>query len=210
MPPSLARRNSRPKSVDPAPHALPPSASVGQYAIQIAAAHGFNVVTTCSLRHAALLRSYGARHLFDYHNEKVVEKIRDAVPELHYAFDTIGDSTSSGVASQAFGEGKSYLCTVRPGKANTENVTPQTEVTDVLVWTAFMKDHRYGKFYWPPSKDDHELASEFFEKLPSWLEDGRIRSNTPKVLPGGLDAVPRGFQEHRGGKISGYKIVYKL
>lgn len=60
------------------------------------------------------------------------------------------------------------------------------------------------------SEEDHELSSEFFEKLPSLLESGKIKPSIPKIIEGGLDAVPDGFREHRDGKISAYKIVYKL
>jgi hypothetical protein len=59
------------------------------------------------------------------------------------------------------------------------------------------------------SKDDHELASELFQNLPTWLESGTIKPSVPKLLDG-LESVPVGFQEYRDGKISGYKIVYKL
>jgi hypothetical protein len=59
------------------------------------------------------------------------------------------------------------------------------------------------------SKDDHELVAELFEKLPEWLERGPVKPNRPKVLEG-LGAVADGFQEYRDGKISAYKIVYKL
>jgi NADPH-dependent curcumin reductase CurA len=60
------------------------------------------------------------------------------------------------------------------------------------------------------SKDDHELSSELFDKLPTWLESGQIKPNPAKVFDDGLDAIPEGFQEFRDGKVSGYKIVYKL
>lgn len=43
-----------------------------------------------------------------------------------------------------------------------------------------------------------------------WIEEGKIKPNKPKVIPGGLDAVAQGFQEYRDGKISGYKLVYEL
>ncbi|PYH97075.1 GroES-like protein [Aspergillus ellipticus CBS 707.79] len=185
------------------------SSSVGLYTIQIAAMYGLEIVTTCSPKHAELVRSYGARHVFDYRDEKVAEKIKDAVPDLKYVFDTIGKPTSSATASWALNGEGGNLCTVRPGKANTEGVTPGTNITDVLVWTAFLKDHAYGTFKWPASKHDHELTSEFFEKLPEWLEKGVIKPSQPKVLEG-LDSVAQGFQEHRDGKISGFKIVYSL
>lgn len=61
-----------------------------------------------------------------------------------------------------------------------------------------------------PSQEDHDLSCELYDKLPSLLESGKIKPSTPKVFDNGLDAVPDGFQEYRDGKISGYKIVYKL
>ncbi|KAH6618425.1 hypothetical protein C7974DRAFT_30314 [Boeremia exigua] len=185
------------------------SSSVGLYAIQFAALHGFKVVTTCSPRHFDRVKSLGADHAFDYRAKDVVSSIKKAVPGLGYVFDTIGASQSSATASQVIGEQGGVLCTVRPGKADTEGVTERTKVTDVLVWTAFLKDHRYGDFFWPASKDDHELASELFQNLPNWLETGTIKPSVPELLDG-LESVPVGFQKHRDGKISGYKIVYKL
>ncbi|KAF4426982.1 Zinc-type alcohol dehydrogenase-like protein [Colletotrichum fructicola Nara gc5] len=185
------------------------SSSVGLYAIQIAVLHGFKVITTCSPRHFDLVKSLGAKHAFDYHDDDVVESIKQAAPGLKYVFDTIGNKSSSGLASRAIDE-SGGLCTVRPGKANTEDVTKQTKVTDVLVWTAFLKDHRYGSFHWPAHEADHKLGTEFFEKLPGWVEEGKIKPNKAKVIPGGLDGVSKGFQEYRDGNISATKLVYKL
>lgn len=113
--------------------------------------HNFKVITTCSERNFDLVKSLGAHHVFDYRNPDVVKQIREVVPELEYVFDTIGGSDSSKLASNALKETGGRLCTVRPGKANTESVSQQTTVTDVLVWTAFLKDHRYGDLFWPVS-----------------------------------------------------------
>ncbi|PLB53776.1 putative zinc-binding dehydrogenase family oxidoreductase [Aspergillus steynii IBT 23096] len=184
------------------------SSSVGLYTVQLASLYGFEVIATCSPRHADLVRSYGAKHVFDYRDEKVIEKIQATVPNLKHVFDTIGNQSSSTLSSQAT-QKNSRLCTVRPGKANTENVTADTRVTDVLVWTAFLKDHRYGKFHWPASKHDHELSRELFENLPKWLSDGTIKPSEPKVYEG-LKSVADGFQEYRDRKISAYKIVYRV
>lgn len=185
------------------------SSSVGLYAIQIARQHNFNVVTVCSPKHHEKMKSLGASHVFDYKSDDVVEQIKNAAPRTQYIFDTIGDKSSSATASQTLGGAGGTLCTVRPGKANTEGVSSRTTVTDVLVWTAFLKDHEYKEFKWPANKDDHKLSAELFENLPQWLEDGTIRPNEPKVLRG-LEKVPEGFQEYRDGNISGYKIVYSI
>jgi NADPH:quinone reductase-like Zn-dependent oxidoreductase len=122
---------------------------VGLYAIQLAVRCGLNVITTCSPHNADLVRSYGAKYVFDYNDPKVIEEITEVAPDLQYVFDTIGNTTSSALSSRAFGDGERHLCTVRPGKVNTDQVTPNTHVTDVLVWTAFLKEHHFGRFHWP-------------------------------------------------------------
>jgi hypothetical protein len=58
------------------------------------------------------------------------------------------------------------------------------------------------------SVDDHELSAELFEKLPSWLEEGKIKPNNVKLMD--LDSIHDGFDMHRQGKISSFKIVYKV
>jgi NADPH:quinone reductase-like Zn-dependent oxidoreductase len=126
-------------------------ASVGQYAIQIASMYGFNIITTCSPRNFDMIKKLGATHVFDYNDSNVVENIKKAAPDLEYTFDTIGSGDSSAQASQAITSKGGVLCTVRPGKANTENVAKHVKVADVLVWTAFLKDHQYKDFHWPVS-----------------------------------------------------------
>lgn len=178
--------------------------------------HGFEVVTTCSPKHFDLVRSLGAQHVADSRADNVVEQIRDSLTAENktapiYAFDTIGNETSSQLASRVMDATQTTsLCTVRPGKANTDNVTANTKVSDVLVWTAFYKEHKYGDFKWPPHEADHNLASEFCEKIGEWLGSGNIRPNEPRLLDGGLNAVADGFQEYRDGNISAYKVVYMI
>lgn len=116
---------------------------MGLFAVQIAAMYGLNVITTCSPKHHDLVRSLGAKHVFDYRDADVVDKIRKVAPDLRYVFDNIGNETSSATASRALRDGGGTLCTVRPGKAFTDNVAPGTKVVDVLVFTAFLWEHRY-------------------------------------------------------------------
>ncbi|KAH6954162.1 hypothetical protein DER45DRAFT_585806 [Fusarium avenaceum] len=186
------------------------SSSVGLYAVQIAKLHGLEVFTTCSPKYHDLLKSCGVKGVFDYRDPQVVDKIREAVPDLRYVFDTIGNNSSSKTASSAITHSSGVLCTVRPGKANTDDIAKNVKVTDVLVWTAFLQDHRYRDFHWPPSQEDHDLAAKFFRELPDLLSSGKIKPNTTKLIESGLDGVEQGFQEYRDGKISNYKIVYKI
>jgi NADPH:quinone reductase-like Zn-dependent oxidoreductase len=114
---------------------------VGACAIQLARAYSIPVVTVCSPLHFDLCRSLGAAHVFDYHDADVVEKIKSAAPFIAHAFDCIGSETSSDIASQTVTETGGVLCTVRPGKQFTDKAQSRVKVTDVLVWTVFLKDH---------------------------------------------------------------------
>jgi NADPH:quinone reductase-like Zn-dependent oxidoreductase len=116
----------------------------------LASLYSYEVITTCSPRNFDLVKELGANFTFDYSSPDVVEQIKSAAPDLAYVFDTIGNSSSSETASRA-AKAPAHICTVRPGKANTGNVVEGIEVTDVLVWTAFLKDHSYGKYHWPVS-----------------------------------------------------------
>lgn len=125
------------------------TASVGSYAIQLARIYNFNILTTCSPKNFSMVKNLGATHVFDYNDPAVIDNIKNAASDLEYTFDTIGSKDSSAQASQAIRSEGGVLCTVRPGKANTENVAKHVKITDVLVWTAFLKDHQYKEFKWP-------------------------------------------------------------
>ncbi|WWC62193.1 uncharacterized protein I303_104788 [Kwoniella dejecticola CBS 10117] len=187
------------------------SSSVGLYTIQLAKLFGFQIFTTCSPKHHDLVKSYGANHVFDYKEANVVDQIRSAAvhSDLVYTFDTIGTVQSSKQASECLEAGKGNLCTVRPGPANTEGVVGGTKISDVLVWTAFLKDHQYKDFKYPACQEDHDLAKELNTKIPRWLEEGSITPSNTKLY-NGLDCVEKGFQEYRDGHISAYKIVYQV
>lgn len=119
---------------------------------------GFKTITTCSPHSFDLVKSFGATHVFDYNDSNVVKSIKDVAPDLKYVFDTIGNKTSSATASESIDESGGTLCTVRPDKSFTENVTKQTQVTPVLVWTAFNRVIQYKKASFPVSRIEFELT----------------------------------------------------
>ncbi|KAL3421743.1 hypothetical protein PVAG01_05899 [Phlyctema vagabunda] len=186
------------------------SSSVGQYAIQLARIFSIPVVTVCSPGHFDRCKSLGASYTFDYKDENVVQDIRAAVPDLQHVFDCIGQGSSSTQSSQAITGNGGALCTVRPGKTATEGVGKTVRISDVFVWTAFLKDYRLPSLEYLASEEDHKLATELFSKIPAWLIDGTLVTNTAKVVPGGLESVSEGFRMHRAGEISGVKLVYNI
>lgn len=114
--------------------------------------HGYVVATTCSPRNFKYVKAAGATHVFDYRDPEVASKITSVLPTLRHVFDTIGSVDSSSTAASALNENRGSLCTVRPGRANTQDVTKTVEVSDVFVFTAFPTPHSYrGTAHWPVS-----------------------------------------------------------
>ncbi|KAF9872129.1 zinc-binding oxidoreductase [Colletotrichum karsti] len=186
------------------------SSVVGHFAIQLAKMYGYEVVTTCSPRNFNQAKLSGASHVFDYNDEHVTEKIRASVPELKYAFDTIGNRTSSATAATALQGQAGHLCTVRPGKANTENVPSTVHVSDVFVFTAFPTAHTYrGKAHWPINMPNHEMSVEFHNQIPGLLSEGNLKPPAIDVL-GNLspEVIEEAMNINRDGKISGQKVVF--
>ncbi|CZT08350.1 related to C.carbonum toxD gene [Rhynchosporium agropyri] len=201
-----------------------PSSTVGAYTIQIAKKHGFNVVTTCSPHNFDVVKKHGATYVFDYNDPKVVENIAKVVPDLAYGFDCIGNSTSSTLSGQAMGSKEgSVICTVRPGKADTENVPSNVKVTDVLVFTAFLKPHVYKKVYkWDvivpdlpidlaTHPEDHALSKEMYEKIPEWIQDGSLVPQKPRDM-GKLtvDSLKEAMELNRQGKVSNEELCFQV
>ena len=84
-----------------------------------------------------MIKALGAEYVADYRDTNAVEHVKSKYPDLAYVFDTIGSSDSSASAGSCVtSQGK--LCTVRPGKANTEGIPKHVAVSDVLVWTCFL------------------------------------------------------------------------
>ncbi|KAI9150053.1 hypothetical protein HJFPF1_09807 [Paramyrothecium foliicola] len=173
------------------------SSSVGQYAIQLATIYGLIPITTSSSQHHEHVKQLGARHVFDYRDPEVVKKTKQVAPNLRYIFDTIGKEGTSATASQALREEGGTLCTVRPGKGRTQDVTSRTHVKDVFLWTMYNKEIPFGPITFPARPHDQELVVEFFKRLPGWLADGKFKPNIPKIYANGLDNIETGYQEHR-------------
>ncbi|KAG7406786.1 Trans-enoyl reductase ACTTS2 [Fusarium oxysporum f. sp. rapae] len=185
--------------------------TVGYFAIQLAKLHGIEVATTCSPRNFDKMRQAGATHVFDYNDEKVVSKIRSALPNLQHVFDTVGNETSSATAARSISQPEGVLCTVRPGKANTQDVPSHIKVTDVFVFTAFPTEHSYrGKAHWPVKMNDHKLSADFHSHLETLLGNGSFKPSPVRIM-GQLSpsTVEKAMDLNRQGSVSGEKLVFE-
>ena len=75
-------------------------ASVGQFAIQLAALAGYKVVTTASQWNYDLVTSLGASAVFDYKDADVVEKVKAATGDtIRSVFDTISSADAQALSA---------------------------------------------------------------------------------------------------------------
>ncbi|KAF5661960.1 branched-chain amino acid aminotransferase [Fusarium circinatum] len=185
--------------------------TVGYFAIQIAKLYNIEVATTCSPRNFDKMRQAGATHVFDYNDEEVVSKIQSAVPNLQHVFDTVGNETSSATAAKSISQPEGVLCTVRPGRANTQDVPSHIKVTDVFVFTAFPTEHSYrGKAHWPVKMNDHKLSADFHGQLETLLGNGSLRPAPIRLIGQlSLSTVEKAMDLNRQGSISGEKLVFE-
>ena len=52
--------------------------------------------------------------------------------------------------------------------------------------------------------------ADFLKKVPELVKSGQVKGNPTKLLEGGLEGVPAGFQLMKEGKNSGEKLVYRV
>ncbi|KAH7129758.1 hypothetical protein B0J13DRAFT_132131 [Dactylonectria estremocensis] len=186
--------------------------TVGSFTIQLARILGLEVITTCSPRSFEVVKRHGATHAFDYKDADVVDQIQKCSPGLKHAFDTIGNAKSSTQASASMGANNGNVCTVRPGKAFTEGVASHIKITDVFVFTAFLKEHTYRQVYhWPVLPEDHKLTVELYEQIPKWVEQGTFKPQRPRKM-GKLsaDTVATAMQLYRDNALTNEKCVFDV
>ncbi|GKU21736.1 oxidoreductase [Fusarium langsethiae] len=188
------------------------SSIVGYFAIQLAKMHGYVVATTCSPRNFNFAKKAGATHVFDYRDPGVASKISSVLPTLGRVFDTIGSVDSSSTAASALNENRGSLCTVRPGRANTQDVPKTVKVSDVFVFTAFPTPHSYrGTAHWPVMMENHRLSAELYNELPRLLSAGLIKPPPVRILGKLCPAtILEAMELNRSGKISAEKLCFKV
>jgi len=199
------------------------STSVGSNAIQLAAAAGYDVITTASPRNFAYVKQLGAREAFDYRSKTVVRDIVAALREREIA------------GALAIGAGSAAPCidivAACKGKRFVAMATPPTSFDDVpagrgrllrmvpaivrmLAGTLALglKARRRGvttKMIWGSALIANEVGPMIFEAfLPTALADARFLAAPSPILVGaGLAQIPLALERQRQGVSAGKFVV---
>jgi NADPH:quinone reductase-like Zn-dependent oxidoreductase len=201
------------------------STSVGSNAIQLAAAAGYDVVTTCSPRNFDFVKRLGASAAFDYNSKTVVADMIAALRGRTLAGAYALGTGAEGMCADILGASKGGKFVASASPAASFDLPPSGRISrfallPVLVRMGLAnmalarKKRRAGvtsKFIWGSTLQDNEVGPMIFEDfLPRALAEGRYRAAPePTVVGKGLEAIPKAL-EQLGRGVSASKLVVSL
>ena len=80
----------------------------------------------------------------------------------------------------------------------------------ILVYTALGREFSFFGTPFPVSSEDRTHMAHFLKTVPELVKSGQVKGNPTKLLDGGLEGVPAGFELMKEGKNSGEKFVYRV
>ncbi|KAK6833546.1 hypothetical protein PG987_008240 [Apiospora arundinis] len=170
------------------------SSSVGTAAIQLAVAAGYEVVSTASPRNHDLVKSLGARAVFDHGDKELVQNLVAELKKGEFAgvYDAIGLADCEKQAAQVVSElGGGRMTTVLPPP---EGLPENVKSAGVFAITIFTQHPEVGKAVWQ-------------DFVPGALASGQLKpAPAPEVVGRGVDSVQAAFDKQKAG-VSAKKVV---
>ncbi|PWY89875.1 GroES-like protein [Aspergillus heteromorphus CBS 117.55] len=181
--------------------------ATGTLAIQFGKLSGARVVTTCSEANRAAMYELGADLVFDYHDPRVGEQIREATDDaLELVLDAVSTVQSAGICAAAISsDGGCYnaLLYVR---------CPRTDVDShvSMAYDLLGEPYQQGAKEVAMDPASLEFGIRWCEQIERLLQDRRIMPHRFQVKGGGLGGIVNGLQLLREGKVRACKLVYRV
>jgi len=191
------------------------STSVGLFALQLAKAMGYKVVSTASPHSFDLVKEYGADEVVDYKDGPAAsKKIKEITGGgVNLGIDCISEGGSFKICLDAFKDGPGQLNLVLPPSEEATKIREDIKMPFTLMYTLFGKDFNMtpmgGDSTTPAPKEDWDFGIEFAGKTAELIEKYGIKP-LPTRVRGGLEDVTKGWEDQEAGKVSGVKLVYKI
>jgi NADPH:quinone reductase-like Zn-dependent oxidoreductase len=174
---------------------------------------GFEVITTCAKSNFNYVKSLGADVVFDSHSKTAASDIRAYTEDkLYYAWDCLGEHGSpqaigEALASSAPDGQKIRHGTIVSGDMHRDGTiftsslgyTAQGEAIDIM-----------GVFKLPALPDHYEFAVKWLEIVERLYAQGRFSMHRAEVRNGGFEGLLDGLDDLKNGRVSGWKLVYRL
>ncbi|KAF5099327.1 hypothetical protein D0Z03_001050 [Geotrichum reessii] len=191
--------------------------SVGQYAIQIAKAAGFKVITTSSPHNYEFLKStLGADEVFDYHDASTVDKIKNLISggKLVHVYDPVSTEDSWKASYKLIPEDAGNITIVATLPTDKYDVGPIKTNVNVEHEFVFVPSHnRIDLETEQPTSDgqrQYVVATQFVKNINSRIAQGKFLANPYKIYEQqGVEKSKEAIYSFRDANVSAYKYVVK-
>ena len=197
------------------------STSVGNNAIQLAVAAGYEVITTASPRNFDNVKELGASQVFDYHSKTVVKDIINAFKGKTIAGAlALGKESAECCVDIIHGcSGNKFVSMASPS-VSFENFTRSRQLPGIIYQllssniSLQMRSRFRGirtKYIFGSSLMDNEVSKVIYEDfLPQALVENRyVIAPEPYLIGSGLEYIQAGMDAQRKG-VSAKKVVVSL
>lgn len=154
---------------------------------------GLTVVTTASPSNFDLVKSRGADAVFDYHDPKCAEQIKEYTKgSLHQVLDCVSTEDSYKLIAAALPEKNDkpmQVVTLLPTDAWPRK---DVEATAVLAYTTFGKAFTKFGIDFPPIQPHFDFGVMFWKLSHELLASGQIKPHPVALRDGGLSGIPNG------------------
>jgi NADPH2:quinone reductase len=167
--------------------------NTGRAVVELAALVGIGqIIAVAGSHNEATLRSIGATHVVDRQAPDALDQIRNITEDdLVYAVDTVnaGVEQELGVAALS-NKRKGTLITLR---------RPNGDFDAVRIGSKSMGYER--RLVFGDSPTHPEVTMGFWEEIPQWLKEKKVRASRFKVIKGlDVEAVNGALDQYRDGK----------
>jgi len=194
------------------------SSSVGAYALQLAKLAGMYTIAVAGkgLKYVESLQC--ADVLIDYRqgSDNTIALIQKAVKDrfgpnakLEYAYDAISENGSMQLLARALdGHGKIAIVLPRDPEHKLRRVSSVSdqyqfgEIPDGVETVESAVPSAHTK--------DSDFARKYFVLYGRLLEEGLLKCNQPRILPGGFKGLEEGLQMLKNGQVSAEKLVIRV
>lgn len=169
---------------------------------------GFQPIATCSPRNFEMVKSFGAKAVFDYSDHSVASEIKKSTSgRLRHALDCITDKESVACCYGALGRpgGRYASLEVCKREWRTREVVQADFVMSLEV---LGKNVELGGEY---SRDSnpalHALACDLTMIFQQLLDHRKLRPHPVRIVGQGFTCILDGLKELQSGSVSGEKLV---
>ncbi|KAL4876138.1 putative zinc-binding dehydrogenase family oxidoreductase [Aspergillus karnatakaensis] len=187
------------------------STSVGTMAIQLLRIYGHKPIVTCSPHNFALVKSYGADTVFDYHSPTCGEEIRQHTNnDLEYVLDPIVEAPTQRICYRAIGRaGGRYIALEawQPMNHTRPSVEPAFIMGPAIIGSHSPLPNGYG---FEADAEKRAFGIAFYAQIQKLLDERRLRAHPVRVIDGKWQGILEGLEMLKNKGVSGQRLVVLL